>query len=53
MTSLHALSATTLRRLYKDREVSPVEVTQAVLEQMVAWKPIVNATFDLGCGDGS
>jgi aspartyl-tRNA(Asn)/glutamyl-tRNA(Gln) amidotransferase subunit A len=45
MTDLADLSATRLLAGYKDRSLSPVEVTRAVLDRIAAWDPTVNAMW--------
>ncbi|WP_454713987.1 amidase [Caulobacter segnis] len=47
MSQLPDLTATELSRLYGDGEVSPVEVTQAVLARIEAWEPDLAATWAL------
>ncbi len=49
MTSapLHDLSATELQRLYRGKELSPVEVTRAVLKRIAACEPHLHATYAL------
>jgi len=47
MTALHDLSATHLVALYRKRELSPVEVTEAVLARIAAWEPHLKATYAL------
>jgi aspartyl-tRNA(Asn)/glutamyl-tRNA(Gln) amidotransferase subunit A len=47
MTDLHALSATDLLRLYQARQVSPTEVTRAVLRRIEAFEPHLHATYAL------
>jgi Asp-tRNA(Asn)/Glu-tRNA(Gln) amidotransferase A subunit family amidase len=42
---LFALTATELGAAYGRRELSPVEVTTAVLERIDAWEPTINAMF--------
>ena len=39
MTALHDLTAAELLERYRDRSLSPVEVTRAVLERIAAWEP--------------
>lgn len=48
--SLHALSAVELGSAYRRGELSPVEVTRAVLERIAAWEPHVQATYALDAG---
>ena len=47
MTALHDLAATELVALYRQRELSPVEVTEAVLARIAAWEPHLKATYAL------
>ena len=47
MTALHDLSATELIARYRDRSLSPVEVTRAVLDRIAAWEPHLHATYAL------
>ena len=49
MTSapLHDLNATDLQRLYRGKELSPVEVTRAVLKRVAACEPQLHATYAL------
>ena len=47
MTALHDLAATELVALYRRRELSPVEATQAVLSRIAAWEPQLCATYAL------
>jgi Asp-tRNA(Asn)/Glu-tRNA(Gln) amidotransferase A subunit family amidase len=47
MTALHDLSAVELLARYRDRSLSPVEVTRAVLERIAAWEPHLHATYAL------
>ena len=47
MTALHDLAATELVALYRKRELSPVEVTEAVLARIAAWEPHLKATYAL------
>jgi aspartyl-tRNA(Asn)/glutamyl-tRNA(Gln) amidotransferase subunit A len=51
-TSIQALTATDLVRLYRRRELSPVEVVQDTLARIERFNPIVNA-FILVDGDGA
>lgn len=44
---LHALSATELATRYRQRSLSPVDVTQAVLDRIAAWEPQLHATWAL------
>ena len=43
--ALHDLSAHALNQAYGSGELSPVEVTQAVLEHMARWEPHLCATY--------
>ena len=43
--TLHTLSAPELLRAYRQRSLSPVEVTQAVLEHITQWEPHIHATY--------
>lgn len=45
MSELHTLGATQLLRAYMARQLSPVEVMQAVIEQAQRWEPQLNATY--------
>jgi aspartyl-tRNA(Asn)/glutamyl-tRNA(Gln) amidotransferase subunit A len=47
MPHLHDLSATELQRLYRTKEVSPVDVTRAVLKHIAACEPQLHATYAL------
>src|SRR5207253_7425560 len=47
MTALHDLSAVELVARYRDRSLSPVEVTRAVLDRIAAWEPHLHATYAL------
>jgi len=47
MTALHDLSASELLVRYRERSLSPVEVTQAVLDRIAAWEPHLHATYAL------
>jgi len=47
MTALHDLSAVELLARYRDRSLSPVDVTRAVLERIAAWEPHLHATYAL------
>ena len=47
MADLHDLSATTLCTLYRRGDVSPVEVTRAVLDHIARWEPHLHATYAL------
>jgi aspartyl-tRNA(Asn)/glutamyl-tRNA(Gln) amidotransferase subunit A len=44
---LYELSATQLLERYRDRDLSPVDVTQAVLARIERWEPHVRATYGL------
>ena len=43
--NLHDLSAHELLHAYRTRDLSPVEVTQAVLKHIEAWEPHLHATY--------
>ena len=43
--ALHDLSAHALNQAYGSGELSPVEVTQAVLEHMARWEPQLCAAY--------
>ena len=45
MTALHDLPAPDLLAAYRQRTLSPVEVTQAVLAHMERWEPHIRATY--------
>src|SRR3954451_11628681 len=47
MTALRDLSAVELVARYRDRSLSPVEVTRAVLDRIAAWEPHLHATYAL------
>src|SRR5436190_2212970 len=47
MTALHDLSASELVARYRERSLSPVEVTRAVLDRIAAWEPHLHATYAL------
>ena len=47
MTDLPDFSAVDLLAAYRARTLSPVEVTQAVLDRIAAWEPVLNATWAL------
>jgi aspartyl-tRNA(Asn)/glutamyl-tRNA(Gln) amidotransferase subunit A len=47
MTLLHDLAATELVALYRERRLSPVEATRAVLARIQAWEPHLHATYAL------
>jgi Asp-tRNA(Asn)/Glu-tRNA(Gln) amidotransferase A subunit family amidase len=47
MTALHDLSATELVARYRERSLSPVEVTRSVLDRIAAWEPHLHATYAL------
>ena len=47
MTALHDFSATELVARYRERSLSPVEVTRAVLDRIAAWEPHLHATYAL------
>ncbi|EJE51969.1 amidase, Asp-tRNAAsn/Glu-tRNAGln amidotransferase A subunit [Acidovorax sp. CF316] len=45
MSDLHDLPAHALTAAYRQRTLSPVEVTQAVLQHIQAWEPHIQATY--------
>ena len=45
MTALHDLSAHELLTAYRARSLSPVEVTQSVLDHIAKWEPHIQATY--------
>ena len=45
MARLHELSADALSAAYRARQVSPVEVTRAVLDRIEAWEPKIHAMY--------
>ena len=45
MTALHDLPAQDMLAAYRQRTLSPVEVTQAVLAHMARWEPHIRATY--------
>jgi aspartyl-tRNA(Asn)/glutamyl-tRNA(Gln) amidotransferase subunit A len=45
MTALPDLSAQDLSAAYAARQLSPLEVTQAVLDRIAAWEPRINAMY--------
>ncbi len=47
MSALHDLSATELLVRFRERTLSPVEVTEAVLDRIAAWEPQLHATYAL------
>lgn len=47
MADLHDLSATALLALYRRGDVSPLEVTRAVLDHIARWEPHLCATYAL------
>lgn len=47
MSALHDLSAQELSEAYRRARLSPVEVTQAVLDHIAAWEPRLCATYAL------
>src|SRR6195952_326945 len=47
MTALHDLSAVELLAAYKDKSLSPVEATRAVLANIRMWEPHLHATYAL------
>ncbi len=44
-TALHDLAAGELLRAYRSRNLSPVEVTQSVLNHTAQWEPHIHATY--------
>ncbi len=47
MPALHDLSAADLLLAYRDKSLSPVEATRAVLDHIAAWEPHLRATYAL------
>ena len=47
MPALHDLSAAELLLAYRDKSLSPVEATRAVLDHIAAWEPHLRATYAL------
>src|SRR5450830_1691166 len=47
MSELHALSASAMVAAYRDGSLSPVEVTQAVLQRIERCEPVLCATYAL------
>ena len=47
MTALHELSAIELLAAYRERSLSPVEVTRAVLDRIESWEPHLHAAYAL------
>ena len=45
MTALHDLPAHELLAAYRQRTLSPVEVTEAVLAHIEQWEPHIRATY--------
>jgi len=45
MSELHTLGATQLLRAYMARQLSPVDVMQAVIDQVQRWEPQLHATY--------
>jgi aspartyl-tRNA(Asn)/glutamyl-tRNA(Gln) amidotransferase subunit A len=45
MAALHELGARALASQYAQRDLSPVEVTQALLSRIEAWEPRINAMY--------
>ena len=43
--TLHSLNANELLRAYRKRDLSPVEVTQSVLDHIARWEPHIHATW--------
>jgi aspartyl-tRNA(Asn)/glutamyl-tRNA(Gln) amidotransferase subunit A len=52
MTEIHNLTAADLVRLYRRRELSPVDVTRDVLARIERFNPIINA-FNIVIGDAA
>src|SRR4051794_35857178 len=52
MTEIHNLTAADLARLYRRRELSPVEVARDVLARIERFNPIINA-FNIIIGDAA
>ena len=48
MTDLHYLSAAEALRLFRTRQLSPVELVTAVTERAEAVEPVLNAFAELG-----
>jgi len=47
VTALHDLTAVELLARFRDRSLSPVEATRAVLDRIAAWEPHLHATYAL------
>jgi aspartyl-tRNA(Asn)/glutamyl-tRNA(Gln) amidotransferase subunit A len=47
VAQLHELSAVELVELYRNKQASPVEATQAVLDHIALWEPHLGATYAL------
>ncbi len=47
MTDIHDLSAAELLALYRNKALSPVEATRAVLGHIARWEPVLCATYRL------
>ena len=47
MAALHTLGAVALGHAYRKRELSPVDVTKAVLAHIERWEPHLQATWAL------
>ena len=47
MAQLHELSAAELSAAYRDRQLSPVEVTRELLAHIERWEPVLCATYAL------
>src|SRR5437763_1206492 len=52
MAALHELSADELSAAYRIRQLSPVEVTRAVLDRMEVWEPKINAMYLIDAAGG-
>ena len=44
-SALHDLPAHALLAAYRERSLSPVEVTQSVLDHIARWEPHLHATY--------
>ena len=44
-TALHDLAAGEMLRAYRSRDLSPVDVTQSVLNRIALWEPHIHATY--------
>ena len=45
MTTLHDMTAVDLLAAYKSKKLSPVEVTDAVIQRIEAWEPKIKALY--------